>query len=68
MKCMHRKPPEMGYMMAFDDAQERIKRGEKQKSCPSCGLWVWQSYYGPADFQTKAMKGGQCVVMGRHKS
>lgn len=63
--CKHRPESEMGYLMASDDAQERMKRGEKQKQCEYCGLWIWESYYGPADWPTRAMDGGQCIFLRR---
>lgn len=60
--CAHRDPPALGYMAWIDDAQERHKRGERQKQCPVCGLFIWESFYGPADWKTKAQAGGQCVI------
>lgn len=66
--CKHRPEPEMSYLMAYDDAQERMKRGEKQERCLVCGKCIWQSYYGPADWPTEAMNGGQCVMFGRTKA
>lgn len=29
------------YSQAFEDAEERRKRGERQKYCPACQKWVW---------------------------
>lgn len=63
--CKHRAVPDMGYLMAYDDAQERMKRGERQRRCPGCGLCIWESYYGPAEWPTEAMKGGQCIRVGK---
>lgn len=52
-------------MVAYEDAQERIKRGERQKRCPVCNLCIWESFYGPADWPTEAANGGQCITMER---
>jgi hypothetical protein len=46
MRCPHRKPPELGYLNDLSDAEERMKRGEKQRRCPVCVLWIWEEYYG----------------------
>jgi hypothetical protein len=45
VECRHRKLPELGHVQAHADAQERIRRGEKQLRCFTCGKYVWQSYY-----------------------
>lgn len=29
------------YSAAFEDAEARRKRGEKQSFCPTCFVWVW---------------------------
>ena len=50
-------------MAAVYDAERRMSKGEKQIRCPSCGLWIWESFYtrrpkplrvqqtGPASYQ-----------------
>lgn len=34
-------PDKLGYVARSEDAQERLKRGEKQKRCPQCKLYYW---------------------------
>lgn len=60
MKCPHRQPPELGYMDWHLDAEERHKRGERQKLCPVCVKWIWESFYGPMDWPTQNRFG--CVI------
>lgn len=41
-KCKQCRPgPGMTYLGAHLDARERLKRGERQKQCLTCGLWRW---------------------------
>lgn len=44
-KCFHEQVMELGYTQAIDDAARRTKRGEYQKLCPTCGLWIWSGIY-----------------------
>lgn len=60
--CPHREQPRLGYMEFVEDGHERTKRGERQRQCSVCGLWIWQSFWGPADWPTNAANGGQCVI------
>ncbi len=39
--CSTCKPSDLSYLEAHHDAQQRIKRGERQSRCPECGLWRW---------------------------
>jgi hypothetical protein len=56
VECRHRKLPELGYVQAHADAQERIRRGEKQLRCFTCGKYVWQSYYNKSSDSSKGAK------------
>lgn len=38
--CKYSQKP-LGYMQASYDAEQRMKRGEKQAKCPECGLYHW---------------------------
>jgi len=31
----------IGYLGRFEDAQKRLRRGERQARCSSCGCWLW---------------------------
>ena len=53
MTCAHRPEPELGYVAWHLDAQERHKRGERQRKCENCGKFIWGSFWGPADWPTK---------------
>jgi hypothetical protein len=66
MNCPHRPDPTLPYLNAISDAEERMKRGEKQRRCPCCVLWIWESYYhGYPEWPTKAQD-GRCII-GRIK-
>ncbi len=43
--CPHTAPPELPYVKWHMDAEERMKRGEKQRKCPVCHKWIWEEYY-----------------------
>lgn len=42
--CLHLKS-NLSYLAAHSDAQRRMKRGEKQRKCPICLKWIWESEY-----------------------
>lgn len=44
--CVHRNST-LGYLAAHADADKRMKRGEKQRKCPVCLKWIWESEYYP---------------------
>lgn len=37
--CVEVKP--RSYLQWHYDSERRFKRGERQRQCPSCGLWFW---------------------------
>ncbi len=43
-KCQHTKE-NLGYLNWHYDAERRQKKGEEQKKCPVCKLWIWESHY-----------------------
>jgi len=46
-KCNHTHIiSNMGYLAAHDDAEKRIAKGQKQKQCPICKLWLFEDEYG----------------------
>ena len=50
--CPLHKTSNLGYLASHADAEERMDRGEKQKKCPECGLWIWENEFvnqTPAD-------------------
>jgi len=46
-KCQHRKPPYKVYLSNQEDAEMRLQRGEKQRWCPVCKLWIWEEFWAP---------------------
>ena len=45
--CAHRKPKKLPYLEDHDDAERRMAKGETQRKCPVCKLFIWESdYYG----------------------
>jgi len=34
-------PEDMPYLAEAEDAQRRLKRGERQRQCAGCKLWFW---------------------------
>ena len=50
--CPLHETSSLGYMASHADAEERMDRGEEQRRCPECGLWIWESEFvnqTPAD-------------------
>lgn len=33
------------YLAFHADADRRMKRGEKQRKCPVCQKWIWETEY-----------------------
>lgn len=44
-KCGTCKPERLLYLAAHDDAQRRLRKGERQQRCPECGLWKWSHQF-----------------------
>lgn len=44
-KCPAHASPELGYLAAHADAEERMKRKEIQRRCRLCGLWIWTEHF-----------------------
>lgn len=52
-KCKHNPIlSEMGYLSAHAEAERRMKKGQKQKQCPTCKLWFFKDEYS-TDNKTK---------------
>lgn len=34
-------PEDSPYLASHEDAQRRLKRGERQQQCKTCRLWIW---------------------------
>jgi len=48
-KCKHRADKPKNILQWFADAEKRQMRGDRQRQCPCCLLWIWESqYYGKA--------------------
>jgi hypothetical protein len=43
--CPHTDPPDLGFLAAYGDAEDRMARGEKQRRCPVCHKYIWEEYY-----------------------
>jgi endogenous inhibitor of DNA gyrase (YacG/DUF329 family) len=41
----HRPEPALPYLQWHADADERMKRGERQRKCPVCMKYVWGSFW-----------------------
>lgn len=46
-KCKH-KAPRLSYAAYMEDAERRGKSGDKQRKCPICQRWIWNSLWTPA--------------------
>ena len=42
----HRAPKITGYVARAEDAERRLKRGERQKRCRKCRRWFWADEMG----------------------
>jgi hypothetical protein len=40
-KCEDHEDLGLGYLAAFEDAEIRMARGERQYKCAECGLYNW---------------------------
>lgn len=45
-RCQWHRPKTLGYVAAHEDAERRMKRGEKQTQCPVCKRWLWKHEMG----------------------
>ena len=43
--CSRHKTNNMSYLQWHEWAENKIKRGAKQKQCPKCGRWYFRSEY-----------------------
>ena len=43
--CLRHKTNNMSYLQRYEWAENKIKRGAKQKQCPKCGRWYFRSEY-----------------------
>lgn len=45
--CKKHKPilSKMGYVQSHEEAERRMKRGQKQKQCPNCLYWYFKDEY-----------------------
>jgi hypothetical protein len=41
----HPDEPQLGYLQAYADAQERLKHREEQWHCGLCNRWVWSEFF-----------------------
>lgn len=41
-KCKSHKPSKLGYLEKHNEAERRMKKGMKQKQCPTCKYWFWK--------------------------
>ena len=50
-RCPHHSPQPSGLYAILYDAEDRIKRGEKQVQCPVCKLYFWPDEMGVKETQ-----------------
>lgn len=43
----HSALPDLLYNAWYEDGERRTERGEKQRQCPICCKWVWESFFRP---------------------
>ena len=43
--CSRHKPKQLGYLGWHDWAEQKTKRGAKQKQCPKCGRWYFREEF-----------------------
>ena len=43
--CSRHKPKQLGYLQWHDWAEQKTKRGAKQKQCPKCGRWYFREEF-----------------------
>jgi hypothetical protein len=43
--CTSHKTETMGYLEWHAWAEERVKKGDKQKQCPKCKRWFFEDYF-----------------------
>ena len=44
--CGHHTRDQLSFLRAFQDAEQRLAKGEKQTQCPECHLWLWPEEMG----------------------
>jgi hypothetical protein len=44
-RCATHKFIELPYIAAYEDAQKRMKKGQKQKRCPECKYLFWPDQF-----------------------
>ena len=45
-KCeLHADNDVPGYYGWYEDAEARHTKGQKQRLCPECQLWIWEELY-----------------------
>ena len=47
-ECGYHRTSNLGYVGAHADAEDRMKRGQKQRRCPACSRWYWHDQWGLA--------------------
>ena len=47
--CRHRPDVGLSYLAWNADARRRHVKGERQRRCPACKLYVWESLYKRKD-------------------
>jgi len=60
VKCQHKKP-ELSYLSAHADAEERMRKGEQQAYCPWCCKWIWRSHFNSHTDYLEAMDSADSV-------
>ena len=45
MSCSLHPGRDLSYLEWHNDSEQRHSRGEKQRQCPKCKKWVWESLY-----------------------
>jgi hypothetical protein len=43
--CSRHKPKQLGYLQWHDWAEQKTKRGAKQKQCPKCERWYFREEF-----------------------
>lgn len=47
-KCPLHGDPQLPYLAWHEDAERRSTRGERQRRCPTCKLWIWPEFFKEA--------------------
>jgi hypothetical protein len=43
--CLNHKPKQLAYLQWQDWAENKVKRGAKQKQCAKCGKWYFREEF-----------------------